>query len=275
MSTVSSTYNYQYERNLQSLSKSADSTVNYDDSSASTSSTVTKSSSGSALSSDSTDSGSALNQLLSTLMTLVMNLSQGASTETASQDSGQSETDYFNSLDTDGSGSLSQTEFTSARPDDVTEDMANNLFTQLDADGDGTLSTEELAAKDAAPNGAPPPPPAEEEDSISSLDTNGDGVVSQAEFLAARPDEVSEEDATSLFSQIDSDGDGTVSQEELEASRQPDGPPPPPPSADDISSDLAASGLSLDDLISQLEEISKAYQSYGVSEETTSSSITV
>ncbi len=275
MSTVSSTYNYQYERNLQSLSKSADSTVNYDDSSASTSSTTTKSSSGSALSSDSTDSGSALNQLLSTLMTLVMNLSQGASTETASQDSGQSETDYFNSLDTDGSGSLSQTEFTSARPDDVTEDMANNLFTQLDADGDGALSAEELAAKDAAPNGAPPPPPTEEEDSISSLDTNGDGVVSQAEFLAARPDEVSEEDATNLFSQIDSDGDGTVSQDELEASRRPDGPPPPPPGADDISSDLAASGLSLDDLISQLEEISKAYQSYGTSEETTSSSITV
>lgn len=275
MSTVSSTYNYQYERNLQSLSKSADSTVNYDDSSASTSSTATKSSSGSALSSDSTDSGSALNQLLSTLMTLVMNLSQGASTETASQDSGQSEADYFNSLDTDGSGSLSQTEFTSARPDDVTEDMANNLFSQLDADGDGTLSAEELAAKDAAPNGAPPPPPAEEDDSISSLDTNGDGVVSQAEFLAARPDEVSEEDATNLFSQIDSDGDGTVSQDELEASRRTDGPPPPPPSADDISSDLAASGLSLDDLISQLEEISKAYQSYGTSEETTSSSITV
>ena len=275
MSTVSSVYNYQYERNLQGLSKNSDTSVAYHETSSSSSATSATTSSGAALSSDSTDSSSAINQLLSTLMTLVMNISQGGSSDTASQENSQSETDYFNSLDTDSSGTLSQTEFTAARPDDVTEDMANNLFTQLDADGDGSLSTEELAAKDAAPNVAPPPP-ASEEESISSLDTDGDGVISQAEFLAGRPDEVTEEDATNLFSQVDSDGDGVVSEEELTASRQADKMPPPPAmSSGDSDSTFGTTGLSLDVLIAQLEEITKSYASYGSEQEVASQSITV
>lgn len=49
---------------------------------------------------------------------------------------------------------------------------------------------------------------------ITSLDTNGDGLLSVDELQAAHPDVTAEQ-----FSQIDSNGDGAVDDAELSAAR--------------------------------------------------------
>lgn len=49
----------------------------------------------------------------------------------------------------------------------------------------------------------------------NNLDTDGDGTVSQAEFVAARPDDVTEEMATQLYSSLDTDSSGTLSESEF------------------------------------------------------------
>ena len=49
----------------------------------------------------------------------------------------------------------------------------------------------------------------------NNLDTDGDGTVSQAEFVSARPDDVTEEMATQLYSSLDTDSSGTLSESEF------------------------------------------------------------
>ncbi|KQQ58686.1 hypothetical protein ASF69_15125 [Rhizobium sp. Leaf311] len=234
------------------------------------------------MSSESADSSSAINQFLSTLMTMLLNFSPTSeSDETSSSTSEQSQADYFSSLDTDGSGTLSQSEFSTARPDDVTEEMSTNLFTQLDSDGDGVVSATEMSAMETRPRG-PHSAGSEEDDSTttSSLDTNGDGVVSQAEFLARRPDDLAEDMATTLFSSLDSDGDGSVSQEEMKAGRGTEGVGPLPramsSSAETAESDdSSVVDGSMDGFLARLEQIAKEYQFVGDEEDTTAQSITV
>jgi Ca2+-binding EF-hand superfamily protein len=52
----------------------------------------------------------------------------------------------FSELDTNQDGVVSAEEL-AARPDDVTEEMAANLFKSLDTDGSGGLTATEYAAK--------------------------------------------------------------------------------------------------------------------------------
>lgn len=75
---------------------------------------------------------------------------------------------------------------------------------------------------------APPPPPPQLtaeagsttsatsslSEMFSKLDTDSDGSVSQAEFLAARPDDVTEEMATNLYNSFDTDSSGTLTETE-------------------------------------------------------------
>lgn len=129
--------------------------------------------------------------------------------------------DMIAAMDTDSDGTVTQEEFVASRPDDVTEEMANALWNSFDTESAGSLSREELQTAMAA-GGAGGPPPSDsaaasddEEDSlssyISSLDTNEDGVISQEEFLAGRPDDVSEEMALNLWSRLDTEGAGELS----------------------------------------------------------------
>ncbi|HOW54822.1 MAG TPA: EF-hand domain-containing protein [Syntrophorhabdaceae bacterium] len=70
---------------------------------------------------------------------------------------------------------------------------ADELLTQLDTDGDGSISESEFSqgpfANQHVQGPPPPPPPAEDESEVetifSALDTNGDGSISESEFNAA------------------------------------------------------------------------------------------
>lgn len=176
--------------------------------------------------------------------------------------------DMIASMDTDSDGSITQEEFVAARPDDVSEEMATNLWNSFDAESAGSLTTDELQTAMAAegPHGPPPPPPSDEEDDedetllsstdesdtlsdilsqlldaasgtssteetssfsdmVTAMDTDGDGIVTQEEFVAARPDDVSEEMATNLWNSFDAEGAGSLSTSDLQTAMAENAPP--------------------------------------------------
>ena len=213
------------------------------------------------------DASSSADKLLSQLMTLSMNRFSDQSGSGGEQDG--SEGMDVSQLDTDGDGYVSKAEFVAARPSDVTEDQAGTLFDSFDSEGTGSLSVDALAEAMSAQqseraDGPPPPPPADDDElssMLADLDTDGDGLISKAEFVAGRPSDVTEDQAGTLFDSFDSEGAGSLSVDALteamsaQQSDRADGPPPPPPSADDdqsasLLSDLDTNG---DGLVS-LEE---------------------
>lgn len=140
-------------------------------------------------------------------------------------------------MDNDGDGSLSADEI----------GVEQSVLSQADSDGDSKLSDSELIA--LMGQMAPPPPPSgggmgmsqagqeggagqappDASELFSQLDTDGDGSISQEEFLAGRPDDVSEEQAAQMWSRLDSSGAGSLSQEDFVSAMEQQGPPPGPP----------------------------------------------
>jgi EF-hand domain pair/EF hand len=117
-------------------------------------------------------------------------------------------------LDSDGNGSVSLAEF---------RQHAAGMFKKLDPDGDGRVTVAELRAHHDAmrshhrgPDGAsgppdgdrrgPPPPPR-----IEQADSDGDGVVTLAEFTAM---------VEKHFAAADANGDGGVTREEFRAAHR-------------------------------------------------------
>jgi hypothetical protein len=139
------------------------------------------------------DATNSAEKLMSQLMSLTMNGLAGQSGSGEQQDGG-ADMDVAQ-LDSDGDGYVSKAEFVAARPSDVSEDQAGTLFDSFDSEGSGSLSVDALtdamsAQQSERAEGPPPPPPSDDDDLaslLSDLDTDGDGLVSKAEFVASRP----------------------------------------------------------------------------------------
>ncbi|WP_158025948.1 EF-hand domain-containing protein [Pararhizobium arenae] len=197
----------------------------------------------------------------------------------------------FTSLDKNGDGTVSQDEFSTGRPSDVTAEQSATLFGSLNTSGTGALTYDEYVAgsESAADStsaklsgemmakildmlqqtqGTERPQPPSSSDMFADMDTDGDGSVTEAEFVAARPENVSEEQATDFFARLDSEGTGALSEEQFSAAMEanrPAGPPPgmmPPPAEEtsetdstSTSSDSAAETIQslLDQLLSAIE----------------------
>jgi Ca2+-binding EF-hand superfamily protein len=144
----------------------------------------------------------------------------------------------FEENDSNGDGSLDKVEITSFA-DKISEMTGqtvdvDQMISDLDADEDGLVSEEEFEA--GRPQGPPPGMmgmmggmqghpgnPFEENDS------NGDGSLDKDE-ITSFADKISEMtgqtvDVDQMISDLDADEDGLVSEEEFEAGR-PEGPPP-------------------------------------------------
>ena len=153
----------------------------------------------------------------------------------------------FASVDSDGDGQISASEFTNfaqrfsveassallSAQEDGGED--SGTFASLDSNGDGSLDEAEFAA--GMPSPPPPPPEGGGIDEMASslfsaLDTDGDGTVSAEELSAAlsgtdAADGEDSTDAAALLAALDTDGDGAVSESELSSALAANAPPPP------------------------------------------------
>ena len=207
------------------------------------------------------DATNSAEKLMSQLMSLAMNGLAGQSGSSGEQDGGEGMD--VAELDTDGDGYVSKAEFVAARPSDVSEDQAATLFDSFDSEGSGSLSvdalTEAMSAQRSERAGGPPPREGDDElaSRLSELDTDGDGLVSKAEFVAGRPSDVSEDQAGTLFDSFDTEGAGSLSVDALteamsaQSSERPNGPPP---AEDDQSASLLSDLDTNGDGLVSLEE---------------------
>ncbi|MGR3511443.1 MAG: EF-hand domain-containing protein [Paracoccaceae bacterium] len=78
-------------------------------------------------------------------------------------------------------------------------------FDTLDVDGSGEITAEDLTAL--------------RDNRFAELDTNGDGTISQDEFVAGQAARA-EDRAARMFERLDADGDGTLSRDVIESGRR-------------------------------------------------------
>jgi Ca2+-binding EF-hand superfamily protein len=155
--------------------------------------------------------------------------------------SDSSAADLLKKADADGDGSLSASElgqamhdlmpppstmdFAQSRAGDGAAQSSDDMFAKLDTDGDGKLSQTEFdAGKPSGPDGGMPPPPpagasaAGDDTTYDPLDTNQDGIVSDAERAAGEATGTSSTTTTqaldALFKAVDTDGDNKISADE-------------------------------------------------------------
>jgi Ca2+-binding EF-hand superfamily protein len=119
---------------------------------------------------------------------------------------------------------------TTDQTDDDTSSSAEKLMAQLMA-----LAMSQFASQ----SGATDSQGSDDTDGgIAAMDSDGDGIVSKAEFVSARPSDVAEDQAGALFDSFDSEGAGSLSVSALsEAMSAQGGPGGPPPAAGDDDDD--------------------------------------
>lgn len=152
-------------------------------------------------------------QLSDSLQAFMISLQE---TTQSSQANGSVEaSQMFADLDSNSDGMLTKEEFLAGKPDDVTDDQAENLWNQISGGSSDAVSQDDFVTAMQAGAGAPPPGGGggessdDGEESYDALDTNKDGVVSLQELMAAitGTDAASEDQMTNL---INSGGDDST-----------------------------------------------------------------
>ncbi|WP_430474435.1 hypothetical protein ACQ0MK_00965 [Thalassospira lucentensis] len=161
-------------------------------------------------------------QLSNSIMSMLLELQ-----ETSTTTDGNSSFDaqlLFSDMDTDDDGTLTKDEFMAAAPEDVTEEMPENLWDVMAGSDAESISEDDFVASMKPPTGAMPATQSGETDSVMAgvatavgedgtydpLDTNEDGVVSLSEIMAAAPQEASPSDSTSQTGQNADTADQTT-----------------------------------------------------------------
>jgi Ca2+-binding EF-hand superfamily protein len=162
-------------------------------------------------------------------------------------------------------------------------------ISSLDTNGDGIISSEELEAaksgrtqdptvsSDSAATGAQSQvqssmismllqvssstqlegeKPRDARDLFSAIDADGDGKITQDEFVAARPEELTEEEAVARFAELDEGQAGYLTEEAFAAAFEQ---PLPPLDGDSI--ELATDDtVSILDILSEMQRVIDAYR---------------
>jgi Ca2+-binding EF-hand superfamily protein len=161
-----------------------------------------------------------------------------ASTQTRASDTSKLQQQLFSKVDSNGDKSIDQTELTSFL-DYVGEKTGSTIdsaaaLKALDSDGNGSISETELQDNASAlfdqlktqlmssqMGSAPPPPPkGDSSEMFSSIDTDGDGSISKTElesFVSSRSGESGKGPSVDdILARDDADGDGSISSTEFE-----------------------------------------------------------
>ncbi|SSC68116.1 EF-hand domain-containing protein [Ciceribacter selenitireducens] len=179
--------------------------------------------------------------------------------------------------------------------------LYSTSLSSLDTNGDGIVSAEELAAAEKASGRQRTQDPTVENENAASgvssqvaggvmamllassggqadaqaddrqsaadlfahIDADGDGKVTEAEFISARPEDMSEDDAMALFAKLDGEGTGSLTQDQFVTAMEklrPEGPPPPPPVDDQSAEDDDT--VSLFDVLEEMKQVIAAYSAF-------------
>ena len=172
-------------------------------------------------------------------------------------------------MDTDGDGSVTQAEFVAAKPDQLSDDDASALFDKIDTAKTGSITEDQFAQAlksegehhHGGGGGGAPAAASGGADSSSevydALDVNKDGVVSEDEFIAAHPADVTDEQATALFKSIDTEGTGSINRDQFSefANANGEGQAPEQSLAAPVNIQKG-----IDDLLTMLESLSPGGQ---------------
>lgn len=140
--------------------------------------------------------------------------------------------DMFKKLDADGSGDLSKDEMAAAKPkspagaftesQSATTSSSPESFFSGDAMAVLMLMKQQGGMFESSTDGDPSAAYLAQQ-----MDADGDGAITEAEFVASRPKDASEDDAIDLFESIDTEGEGSITAEQLDAGMKGSAPPPP------------------------------------------------
>lgn len=195
----------------------------------------------------------------------------------------------FKKADTSGDGIIEKGELSAFQTNLYQSGLSgDDISTQFDSDQDGSITRAESDAAIAKLfYGIPPDGPLVPlstignssetnattwwNDVFGKLDTSGDGSVSKAEFVANRPQNISEDQATQMWSLLDTSGSGSLTQSQFVSAMVSQGPPPGPPGG--AYSIPGSIGLgSSAETNEQMQAILTAMQQYVTATEQTSSS---
>ncbi len=165
----------------------------------------------------------------------------------------------FTKLDTNNDKSVSKNEFVAGKPSDATDDQASSMFDSLDSSKSGSLSESGMqtafqqmatvmqsvliqAQSDSSSTQQDGPPDASE--MFSSLDADGDGSVTRSEFLAGKPDDISDEQAGAFFDKIAGNNGDSLTQAQFTEGMKSMAPP-----SDSTQTASTSDSSSQDDLL--------------------------
>lgn len=183
-------------------------------------------------------------------------------------------------LDANSDNSISRSEFVTGRPQGQSEEQAGSLFDTFDSSSSGSLSQNDLlsafqqmaasmasvliqAQSDQGAQGADGgraqgPPDASQ--MFSELDVDGDGSVTREEFLAGRPDDVSESQASAFFDKLAGADAASLTEEQLAAGLEQAGPPPSGASQTASTDEAVDSQALAQSLLQQFMQAVSSYQ---------------
>ncbi|MCX5807234.1 MAG: EF-hand domain-containing protein [Proteobacteria bacterium] len=145
----------------------------------------------------------------------------------------------FSLFDTNGDGSISKSELSSA----LSRSSSANPIMGSDSDSTSSFvsllnALNESIAGAAGANSTGSTGRLSGEEIFKKIDINGDGTLSKTEFEISRPSNMTVTQADELYSKLDTNKDGSISQSEFIA-KDPGGPnglPPLPPDATNCTS---------------------------------------
>jgi Ca2+-binding EF-hand superfamily protein len=180
-------------------------------------------------------------------------------------------------LDANSDNSISRSEFVTGRPQGQSEEQAGSLFDTFDSSSSGSLSQNDLlsafqqmaasmasvliqAQSDQGADGGRAQGPPDASQMFSELDVDGDGSVTREEFLAGRPDDVSESQASAFFDKLAGADAASLTEEQLAAGLEQAGPPPSGASQTASTDEAVDSQALAQSLLQQFMQAVSSYQ---------------